>query len=94
LPAKAIDNIGKPFQAGDVKALIEALEAIALYGVVGAHQGAPGPEAIIAAESEAQVGREGLAETDLILQRRFLQFRRLSAPPMPGVGSTARCVIS
>jgi Helix-turn-helix of insertion element transposase len=62
LVAKAIDVLEEAIDGHEVRAAIEVLKAVKLYGEVGAPQGPVEPDAVIRELAEAQVRREGLSE--------------------------------
>jgi Homeodomain-like domain len=61
--SKAVENLGKAVEDGDLKASIEVLKAVGMYGngTMNAIQ-EQDPEQLIAQEAERRVQREGLSE--------------------------------
>jgi hypothetical protein len=70
--AKAVDAIEQELNGGDVKAAIELLKAVKLYGEVGAPQGLTDPEAILQVRADAQARGELGDESPLQVALRGL----------------------
>ena len=61
----AVDVIEDAVRDGDLKAAIEVLKAVKLYGEVGAPTGATEPDAIVRQQATAQLEREGTPKNAL-----------------------------
>ena len=61
----AVDVIEEAVREGDLKAAIEVLKAVKLYGEVGAPTGASEPDAIVRQQAVAQLEREGTPKNAL-----------------------------
>jgi hypothetical protein len=60
---KAVENIGQAVEDGDLKASIEVLKAVGMYGDGTMNAiGEQDPEKVIAAQAEAHVKAEGMSE--------------------------------
>jgi hypothetical protein len=62
---EAVDVIEQAVEDGDVKAAIELLKAVKLYGEVGAPTGATEPDVIVRQQAVAQLEREGVPKNAL-----------------------------
>jgi hypothetical protein len=63
LLSKAVENLAAAVEEGDLKASIEVLKAVGMYGQGSMNAiGEQDPEKLIAAQAEAQAKREGISE--------------------------------
>jgi hypothetical protein len=65
LVGKAVNVLEQAVGDGDVKAAIELLKAVKLYGEVGATNGPTDPDVLVRQYAMAQLNREGVPRNDL-----------------------------
>jgi hypothetical protein len=73
LLSKAVDNLGHAVESGDLKASIELLKAVGMYGdgtMNAIHE--QDPEILIRQQAEAQVDREGVPKNTLLAMAESL----------------------
>jgi hypothetical protein len=73
LLSKAVENLAAALEKGDLKASIEVLKAVGLYGdgtMNAIHE--QDPEKLIRRQAEAQVDREGVARNALLAMAESL----------------------
>jgi Homeodomain-like domain len=73
LLSKAVENIGQAVESGDLKASIEVLKAVGMYGDGKMNAiGEQDPEKLIRQQAEAQVDREGVLKNALLVMAENL----------------------
>ncbi len=73
LLSKAVENIGQAVESGDLKASIEVLKAVGMYGDGTMYAiGDQDPEKLIRRQAEAQVDREGVPKNTLLAMAEHL----------------------
>ena len=68
----AVDVIEEAVREGDLKAAIEVLKAVKLYGEVGAPTGATEPDVLVREQAVAQLEREGTPKNALLAMAEHL----------------------
>jgi len=73
LLSKAVENLAVGIEAGDLKASLEVLKAVGMYGNGMMHVvGEQDPEKLIRQQAEAQVDREGVPRNSLLAMTESL----------------------
>jgi putative insertion element HTH domain-containing protein len=73
LLSKAVENLGQAVESGDLKASIEVLKAVGMYGDGTMNAiGEQDPEKLIRQQAEAQVDREGVPKNTLLAMAEHL----------------------
>jgi hypothetical protein len=73
LLSKAVENLGQAVASGDLKASIELLKAVGMYGDGTKNAiGEQDPEKLIRQQAEAQVDREGVPKNALLAMAEHL----------------------
>jgi hypothetical protein len=73
LLSKAVENLGQAVESGDLKASIELLKAVGMYGDGTMNAiGEQDPEKLIRQQAEAQVDREGVPKNALLAMAEHL----------------------